>query len=125
VDDEPGILATLGTILELHDLEVVTASSGHAAARLLKASGFDLVITDMKMESDSAGYEVVDAARHSTGCPPTLIISGCSDLVKDWETHGASAMLTKPTHTPELLAVVKQLLMDPKQHNNIHDSQAA
>jgi DNA-binding NtrC family response regulator len=60
VDDEPGILATLGAILELHDLEVVTAPSAEGASRLLETNCFDLVITDMKMESDTAGYKVVE-----------------------------------------------------------------
>ena len=113
VDDEPGILATLGAILELHDLEVVTASSSEAARQLLESAGFDLVITDMKMESDTAGYKVVDAARQSPGHPATLIISGCSGLVSDWKARGADAMLTKPTHTPELLAVIDGLLEHP------------
>lgn len=59
VDDEPDILATLGAILELHNLEVATASSAEGARRLLQSKCFDLVITDMKMESDTAGYKVV------------------------------------------------------------------
>src|SRR5689334_3580830 len=85
VDDESGILATLGAILELHDLQVVTAPSAEVAKRLLDSNRFDLVITDMKMESDKAGYTVVEAARHSSGNPPTLIISGCPALAADWE----------------------------------------
>jgi DNA-binding response OmpR family regulator len=113
VDDEPGILATLGAILELHDLQVVTAPSAERATRLLESNRFDLVITDTKMESDKAGYTVVEAARHSSGTPPTLIISGCSGLAEDWEEHGAAAMLTKPTHVPELLAMVDRLLEHP------------
>ena len=113
VDDEPGILATLGAILELHDFQVITASSAEGANQLLQTKHFDLVITDMKMESDQAGYNVVEAARHSSGNPPTLIISGCPALAEDWEEHGAAAMLTKPTPVPELFAVVNRLLEHP------------
>lgn len=114
VDDEPGILATLGAVLELNDFEVVTAPSAEGARRLLESSRFDLVITDMKMESDTAGYTVIEAARLSPGSPPTIIITGCSGLASNWEAHGADAMLTKPTHVPELLAVVDRLLEYPR-----------
>ncbi len=114
VDDEPGIFATLGAILELHDLQVVTAPSAEGANQLLQTKHFDLVITDMKMESDTAGYTVIEAARRSPGSPPTLIITGCSGLAGNWEEHGADAMLTKPTHMPELLAVVDRLLQQPR-----------
>ena len=119
VDDEPGILATLGAILELHDLQVITASSATEANQLLQTKHFDLVITDMKMESNKAGYTVVEAARHSLGNPPTLIISGCPALAEDWEERGAAAMLTKPTHVPELLAVVDTLLEHPRTPKSI------
>jgi DNA-binding NtrC family response regulator len=114
VDDEPGILATLGAILELHDLQVVTAPSAAGANKLLQTKHFDLVITDMKMESDTAVYTVIAAARRSPGSPPTLIITGCSGLASNWEEHGATAMLTKPTRVPELLAVVDRLLEHPR-----------
>jgi DNA-binding NtrC family response regulator len=119
VDDEPGILATLGAILELHELEVVTAPSAEGASRLLQSNRFDLVITDMKMESDTAGYKVVEAARRSSGSPPTLIITGCSGLANDWDAQGADAMLPKPTHVPELLAVVDRLLEHPRTPKSV------
>jgi DNA-binding response OmpR family regulator len=115
VDDEPGILATLRLLLETRDLEVITASSGEGASQLLQTKHFDLVITDMKMQSDAAGYTVVQAARESPNHPPTIIISGWSYLASDWEACGAAAMLTKPTNTPELLATVEGLLARPKE----------
>lgn len=91
----------------------LTASSGDGASQLLQTKHFDLVITDMKMESDSAGYKVVEAARESPARPPAIIISGWSLLAEDWRARGAAAMLTKPTHTPELLAIVDRLLEHP------------
>lgn len=75
VDDEASILVTLSAILELRGLEAKTASSAKAAASLLNDSNFDLVITDMNMESETAGYKVIRAAHRHANRPATLIVS--------------------------------------------------
>jgi len=63
VDDEPAILLTLKDILEMNGFEVETASSGREAVQKLDADVFQMVITDMRMESETAGYDVIRSAR--------------------------------------------------------------
>jgi len=63
VDDELAILLTLKAILEMNGFEVDTAASAREAAQKLSAGIFDMVITDMSMESETSGYEVIRAAR--------------------------------------------------------------
>ena len=63
VDDELAILLTLKTILEIHQFEVETASSAKEATTKLKANTYHMVITDMKMEHEKAGYDVIRAAK--------------------------------------------------------------
>jgi CheY-like chemotaxis protein len=63
VDDEPSVVSTLKAILEYHGMQVETAISADAARRRLKFGSFDVVVTDMSMETEDAGYTVIDAAR--------------------------------------------------------------
>ena len=55
VDDELAILLTLKAVLEMNDFEVETAASAREARSKLKAGTFHMVITDMRMENESAG----------------------------------------------------------------------
>ena len=59
VDDELAILLTLKAILELNGFEVDTAESAKEAEQRLRGGEYHMVITDMKMEHDRAGYEVI------------------------------------------------------------------
>lgn len=61
VDDEPSVCEAVKAILEDDGLEVVTTTSALDAVQKIKASGFDLVVSDLKMpELDGLGlYEKV------------------------------------------------------------------
>jgi two-component system chemotaxis response regulator CheY len=86
-------------------VEVVEASSGFDALRLLPRGPYDLVITDINMP-DINGLELVQFIRKSEmhKATPVLLISTQSSE-RDRErglSLGADAYLTKP-FTPELL----------------------
>jgi DNA-binding NtrC family response regulator len=111
VDDETSILTTLRAILEGRGFEVHEASSAKVAKeKIAGAFDFDLVLTDMRMESDTAGYEVVSAANSVPRPPVTIIISAYSNLSRDWKERGANALFEKPTNIPELLKTIDALL---------------
>ena len=59
VDDELAILLTLKAVLELHDFDVETAASAREAKSKIRANAYHMVITDMRMENERAGMEVV------------------------------------------------------------------
>ncbi len=54
-DDEAAILQTMTRILELEGLQVAACSSAADALKCLAEGDFDLVTTDMRMESADAG----------------------------------------------------------------------
>ena len=90
---------------ELGDVEVVEASSGFDALRLLPRGPYDLVITDINMP-DINGLELVQFIRKSEQhkSTPILLISTLSSE-RDCErglSLGANGYLTKP-FTPEVL----------------------
>jgi DNA-binding response OmpR family regulator len=121
VDDELAILLTLRAILEMNGFEVETASSGQEAIAKLNngsATPFHMVITDMKMEHEHAGYEVIQAAKSLGSRPAVAILTAFPALGSAWKTEGADSMLVKPMNTDDLLRQIEVLLIqheDEKQ----------
>src|SRR6185437_7094755 len=96
VDDELAILLTLRAILEMNGFEVETAASAKEAEKKLSGNTFHMVITDMRMEHETAGYDVIRAARKQTYNPATAILTAYPSLGSDWHSHGAESLLVKP-----------------------------
>lgn len=102
-----------GDGVELKDLEIVEASGGFEALRLLPRGPYDLVITDINMP-DINGLEIVQFIRNSEQHKetPILLISTQSSE-KDRQrglSLGANGYVAKP-FTPEVLraAAIEQL----------------
>jgi CheY-like chemotaxis protein len=110
VDDEPSILSTLQMILVSEGFDVHTAASGRGAKAALARTSYDVVVTDLGMESKTAGYEVVHAVQALTIKPAMVVMSGFPELLDQWQAEGADAGLQKPTDVPELLATIQRLL---------------
>ncbi len=118
VDDELAILLTLKAILEMHDFEVETAASAREAIQKMSKGSYHMVITDMKMETDTAGYDVIRAARTHDYDPATAILTAYPALGTDWRSQGAQSLLVKPVGTEDLLRQIEALLIsheDAKQ----------
>jgi DNA-binding response OmpR family regulator len=116
VDDELAILLTLRAILEMNDFAVGTASSAKEAAHKLKNGVFEMVITDMRMETETAGYEVIRAVRQLAYNPATAILTAYPSLGNEWRNHGAHSLLVKPVNTAELLRQIEALLISHQDH---------
>jgi DNA-binding response OmpR family regulator len=118
VDDELAILLTLKAILEMNGFEVETAASTREAEQKLKHSSFEMVITDMRMEHETSGFEVIRAARLQSYNPAVAILTAYPGLGGDWKTQGAESLLVKPMNTRDLLRQIEALLVthqDSKQ----------
>jgi DNA-binding response OmpR family regulator len=111
VDDELAILLTLKAILEIHGFDVETAASGKEAISKLKSSTYHMVITDMKMEHDKAGYDVIRAAKKTDFDPAVAILTAYPLLGGDWKSEGVQSMLVKPMNTDDLLRRIEVLLI--------------
>ncbi len=112
VDDELAILLTLKAILEMNGFEVETASSGReAVSRLQNGSSYHMVITDMKMEHETAGFDVIRAAKKLDDQPATAILTAFPSLSGSWKSEGVDQMLVKPMNTEDLLRQIEVLLI--------------
>jgi DNA-binding NtrC family response regulator len=110
-DDEPSILRTLKTILEVHGFEIETAASSKEAISKLGAGPFHLVLTDMRMEHDEAGYDVIQAAQKTDYDPATVILTAFPLLGSDGMPETASTVLVKPMNAADLLHQIEMLLV--------------
>lgn len=121
VDDELTILLTLKAVLEINGFEVETAVSAREAQQKLKKNTYHMVITDMRMETETAGYDVIRTAKKQSYNPATAILTAYPTLGSDWKTEGAQSLLVKPVGTEDLLRQIEALLVqheDSKQRSN-------
>ncbi len=111
VDDELAILLTLRAILEMNGFEVDTAASAKEAERKMKDGVYEMVISDMRMGSETAGYDVIRTARQQLYDPATAILTAYPSLGDEWKNAGAQTLLVKPVNTPEMLRQLEALLI--------------
>jgi len=113
VDDEDAILRVLAQVFEKDGFTVVTANSARQAKAILaEEAAFDAVVTDLRMESPLAGYEVVKFASKLVPRPVIVILTAFPVPPADWKKAGADALCVKGMNTfglpKELKALIRQ-----------------
>ncbi|MGH7944541.1 MAG: response regulator [Opitutaceae bacterium] len=115
-DDEEGVRNLLVRWLRARGHTVAAAGSAHEATRLLGASGFDLVITDVVMP-DGDGFELIAAFHKAQPEARILAISGGGRYLQGTECLkmarglGAHAVLMKPFNWEQLQAAIDLALL--------------
>lgn len=118
VDDEVAILLTLKAVLEINGFTVDTATSAREAEHKLRNADYHMVITDMRMESDAAGIDVVKAAKSAACNPAVAVLTAFPDEGDDYASDGADELLVKPMNVQQLVVQMEALLVsheDKKQ----------
>ncbi len=110
VDDEVAVLLTMKAVLEISGFDVDTAASAREGKSRLKTRTYDMVITDMRMESEEAGREVIVAARTAPYHPAVALLTAFPVAEDDWQNMGADKMLVKPMQTRALIQQIEKLL---------------
>jgi DNA-binding NtrC family response regulator len=107
VDDEPIALKNLERVLAGEGYAVATASSGTAALRLLRERGFDVVLTDLRMEKVD-GMEVLRRSRELDPDVEVILITGYASIDTAIEAmkQGAYHYVAKPFKLDEVRKVV-------------------
>lgn len=131
VDDDLAVLLTLKAVLELNGFEVETAGSSAEALARMESGVYQMVISDLRMESEESGLEVLRAARRQAYDPATALLTAYPPSGEHWRTehrneqhrngqerHGgdpsgenSDSLLVKPLGTAELLRQVEALLI--------------
>ena len=110
VDDEVAVLLTLKAVLEINGFDVDTAASGRDGKLKLRSNEYHMVISDMRMESDQAGAQVIAAARSAPYKPVVALLTAYPVAEEDWQEMGADKMLVKPMHTRLLLEQIDRMI---------------
>jgi CheY-like chemotaxis protein len=116
VDDDPVTRRVLASVLERAHYDVMASTDGHEAMTELADARIDLVITDREMPSMD-GMALLRAVRQSPrlGGVPVIMLTGITleSAGDEADAEGASAFLTKPVSSRELLETVERLLHEP------------
>jgi DNA-binding response OmpR family regulator len=110
VDDEVAVLLTLKAVLEISGFDVDTAASAREGVSKLHTREYQMLITDMRMEHDVAGVEVIKAARVAAYHPAVALLTAFPVAEEDWQEMGADQLLVKPMHTRILLQQIEDLI---------------
>ena len=120
VDDVPQNVRLLEAVLAPRGYDVVTATDGDSALRLVESEEPDLVLLDVVMPQLD-GYEVCRRlrAREETAMLPVLMVTASvAEKAKVIEA-GADDLIAKPFNQDEMLARVRSLLRIKRYHDTV------
>lgn len=111
VDDDPFILEGIGEDLERNGYHVTRASNGETAVELLESNRFDLVITDLIMDSTD-GIQVLKKTKELNSDVQVIILTGFGDIDAAIQALRSQAddFLLKPCESQEMLFRVKNCI---------------
>ena len=109
VDDETGILETLGILLKNAGFDVRTALGGRAGLDELATLEPDILLTDVRMPN-VGGLEVLQAARRQDPDLPVILMTAQADLRSAIQAVNAGAYyyIQKPFANDELVAILRR-----------------
>ncbi|HEX8278139.1 MAG TPA: response regulator transcription factor [Segetibacter sp.] len=111
-EDEPLMLMAIEAKLKNEGFEVVTASDGREALKVLEHFSPDLIVTDILMPYTS-GLELISIVKSGQRKKiPLIVLSGLDqeETVMEAFQLGADDFITKPFNPTELVVRVKKLL---------------
>lgn len=111
VDDDPTSRLTLQTVLEAGGYHVDAAASAAEAIGKLEQGEYELVLTDLHMESPESGLRVLAHARLMDYKPATALITTYRDT-RTAARNNSSTVLIEPEDLPELLGRIAELVSE-------------
>jgi DNA-binding NtrC family response regulator len=111
VDDEEIALSNLQHVMEKEGYQVTATQSGEEAVTLLQTQGFDVVLTDLRMEGVD-GMDVLKASRERQQDAEVIFITGFATAESAVQAlkHGAFYYIAKPFRLDEVRKVVTEAL---------------
>ena len=109
VDDDPTSRLTLQTVLQASGYHVDSAASAAEAVGKLDEQEYQLVLSDLQMESPEAGLKVLAHARNMDYKPATALVTTYQNSERPMKQ---ARMLITPEDIPGLLAKVANLISE-------------
>lgn len=108
VDDNPGIIKFVSIQLRTAGYDVITASDGEEALRLVKSKKPDIMLLDLFMPLMN-GFEVLRRLR-AFSMLPVVVYSSDPEAAESSLFQGANAFITKPFDFEELEKIFRIVL---------------
>jgi len=112
VDMNPTSRLTLKTVLEAGGYKVNVAASAAEAVGKLDDGEFELVLSDLQLESPEAGLKVLAHARMMDYKPATALITAYQDSRPEPTARQQRSMLISPEDIPGLLGKIADLIAE-------------
>ena len=109
VDDDPTVRLTLQTLLEAGGYYVDAAATAAEAVGKLDRQEYELVLSDLQMESPEAGLKVIAHAKMMDYKPATAIVTTYHDNFMR-QPNSDRSVLVEPEDIPGLLSKVANLI---------------
>ena len=109
VDDDPAARLTLQTVLEAGGYRVDSAATAAEAVEKLEDEEYELVLSDMQMESPEAGLKVLAHAQIMAYKPATALVTTWHDEETPKRASGGNVLI-EPEDLPGLLTTVANLI---------------
>jgi two-component system alkaline phosphatase synthesis response regulator PhoP len=119
VDDEVNVAETMKMVLEQEGYRVTAAYTAAAAITALRHTKFSAVITDLNMEKQDVGLEVVRAAQDQTHKPLIVVCTGyptVQNLHSAFDLH-IDHVAIKPCEIRDLLLAIHRLFASQERGN--------
>lgn len=111
IDDEKIALKNLSHLLKKEGYNVLTCDNGEEAIGILEDSGFDIIMTDLRM-ANVDGIQILEKSKSI--CPDThvILITGYATTETAIEAmrKGAFHYIVKPIQMDELKSIIKEAL---------------
>ncbi len=107
VDDDVNILSAFEEFFKKENCEMVATSTADEALRMIEAQNFDLLISDIRLKSNS-GVTLFLNARIAKPHLPVIVITGYPDSIDELtlKSIGADFFLLKPLELDKLRSAV-------------------
>ncbi len=116
VDDEEIARTNLEYILRKEGHQVATAANGLDALEEVKARKFDVVLTDLKMDTMD-GLQLLESVKQVSPTTEVILVTGFATVgtAVDALKKGAAHYLSKPIKLDEMRAAIREII-DRKHH---------
>jgi CheY-like chemotaxis protein len=115
-EDDPSIRTSFSEILGREGVAVTACASAAEACQHLAADCYDLVITDMRMETPTAGWNVIRAAA-ALAHPPMLAVMTAFPIPRaELRSYHIDAVLSKGMPTQALMCKMRELIQQAAAH---------
>jgi CheY-like chemotaxis protein len=110
VDDDPASRLTLQTVLEAGGYQVDAAATAAEAVDKLEHSQYELVLSDLQMESPEAGLKVLAHARMMDYQPATALVQSWQSSALPSEMATGERLVVETEDIDGLLSGVADLI---------------